>query len=158
MAARVCVCVKKADSYAFGRSVVAGILESFTKAVALTHAHIRVARTPHASCLRTPPHPIRTASCQVASIMGGKTKAAAITKKAAAQRKRDRAEAKKVKQAARLERERVEREARSPAEQALWLQNEGNPRVSRYSVCACTRARSSASNLTNRCATPGPTD
>ena len=145
----MCVCVKKADSYAFGRSVVAGILESFTKAVALTHAHIRVAR---------PPHPIRTASCQVASIMGGKTKAAAITKKAVAQRKRERAEAKKVKQAARLERERVEREARSPAEQALWLQNEGNPRVSRYSVCACTRARSSASNLTNRCATPGPTD
>ena len=68
--------------------------------------------------------------------MGGKTKAAAITKKAVAQRKRERAEAKKVKEAARLERARVEREARSPAEQALWLRNEGNPMVSRYSVRA----------------------
>ena len=68
--------------------------------------------------------------------MGGKTKAAAITKKAVAQRKRERAEAKKVKEAARLERARVEREARSPAEQALWLQNEGNPMASRYSVRA----------------------
>ena len=161
MAARVCVCVKKADSYRMPVGVQ--LLRAYSNrsprlSHSLTHT-IRVARTPHASCLRTPaPHPIRTASCQVASIMGGKTKAAAITKKAVAQRKRERAEAKKVKQAARLERERVEREARSPAEQALWLQNEGNPRVSRYSVCACTRARSSASNLTNRCATPGPTD
>lgn len=86
--------------------------------------------------------------------MGGKTKAAAITKKAVAQRKRERAEAKKVKEAARLSRARVEREARSPAEQALWLQNEGGPMVSRYSVRSSARKGMCTMSMSMCCTRP----